>query len=248
VRDENERCEIVAPGERDAPLLENEVRIWFGDLRRYRPSYGLEILDSDERERSSRFRTSVLRERFVKSHLFLRECLSVVLDKAPSELRFAHRPCTACGEPHGKPFLAGSVVSFNMSHSANLVLVGATLTAGELGVDVEPWRQSESLLTVSETFITPRERAQIVRGDTGEQLTALLACWVRKEAVLKARGDGLNLTPTAVEVPPVQPQTGQVHDVSIDGESWRVVDLVLPGAFAAIGTRVTATRLSIRYE
>jgi 4'-phosphopantetheinyl transferase len=248
VQAENDRLDIVAADERDAPLFADEVRIWVADLRHYRPSCGEEILGVGELERSKRFRTPELRARFVKSHLFLRERLSAVLDEAPTELQFARRPCTACGGPHGKPFLAGNTVSFNMSHSDDLVLLAATATAGEVGADVESWHQARSLLTISETFTTPHERAQIARRDTSEQPRALLACWVRKEALLKARGDGLNLPPTAVEVSPDEPQTGQVHVVSVSDQAWRIVDLVLPGAFAAIGTRAAGVWLSIHHD
>lgn len=248
VRGRTDRLDVVAADARDAPLGPGEIRLWVADLEHHTATCGEETLDAQEREHAARLRSAQLQSRYVTAHLFLRERLSAVTGATPHALPLARRPCRVCGKPHGKPFLEGDPVSFNLSHSGDLVVLAATATAGELGVDVELRQQEDRLLEAPEAFATTRELTQIARRPPSEHPRALLTSWVRKEAVLKARGDGLNLAPTEVEMPDTAPETGRVQIVGVHGQTWRVMDVVLPEAFAAIATRTAGAWLSLHRD
>ena len=98
--------------------------------------------------------------------------------------------------PHGKPELASdggeTGLRFNVSHSHGLALYAITRHR-EIGVDVERIRPEVASETIAEHFFSPREVAVLRALPATLQATAFFACWTRKEAYIKARGDGLSL-------------------------------------------------------
>jgi 4'-phosphopantetheinyl transferase len=95
----------------------------------------------------------------------------------------------------GKPSLAGALhppVQFNVSHSGDLVLI-ALGRGGALGVDIERMRMDVAAHQIAARFFSARERGDLATVEADMQHAAFFACWTRKEAYLKARGDGLSL-------------------------------------------------------
>ena len=93
--------------------------------------------------------------------------------------------------PHGKPVCAGAGTDFSISHSGNLVWV-AFAGRGHVGIDVEQARESRDLLHLA-SMLHRTEYAALQQCSPAELAPAFYRCWVRKEAVLKARGTGLAL-------------------------------------------------------
>src|SRR5438093_6210953 len=98
------------------------------------------LLSPGERSRSARMRYRTPRRRFIAAHGALRKLLGAYLGLHPSELGFVHNE-------FGKPALDGAGqgqfggrLSFNLSHSGDLALIGVAVDA-EIGVDVEYIRQ-----------------------------------------------------------------------------------------------------------
>ena len=172
----------------DLPL--GEVHIWSAR----KPSTllpGLEAaLSPGEHERARRFRSPKDRLAYTFAHAFLRDVLSRYLHCHRGDIRFHETP-------FGKPFLAepygsSSVLEFNLSHTGGLALIGVC-RGRRIGIDVEEIRPIDGLLSMAETYFTPDERAFIINQLPSDKGRALLNCWTRKEAYIKAIGNGLSI-------------------------------------------------------
>jgi 4'-phosphopantetheinyl transferase len=151
---------------------------------------GWDLLSDDERVRARRFFQEHHRRRFVAAHGVLRRVLAGYTAQAARELRFTVGP-------HGKPALAESAVSgakleFNLSHSADLAVI-AVAWERPVGVDLERWKHEMDHLALAERFFSPAERASLrqLADRQGDLVHGFFAAWSRKEAYLKARGEGV---------------------------------------------------------
>lgn len=176
--------------------LGEEVQLWLADLdrpplpiRRLTP-----LLDPDEQARAARFRFDVHRDRFIVGRGLLRVLLGRLLDRPPDALRFGYGG-------KGKPFLveAPADLRFNLSNSANGVLI-AVARERELGADLESLRPLSDADALVERFFAPGEREVYRRVAQAGRLSCFYSGWTRKEAYVKARGDGLSLPTTEFEV------------------------------------------------
>jgi 4'-phosphopantetheinyl transferase len=175
------------------PLRENEVHVWRGSLSR-RPAEVARLralLTTDERDRADRYRFERDRSRYIVGRATLRLLLGLYLDTEPGELEIDY------GE-FNKPYLDGGP-SFNLSHSGAVALY-AFAASGELGIDVELDDADISRELIAERFFSPGE-VSVLRSLPAEvQPRAFLTCWTRKEAFIKARGDGLSLALDSFDV------------------------------------------------
>ncbi len=142
-------------------------------------------LSLDERERAARFVFPRDRERFIAGRAFLRLLLAQYLGTDAASLRFRYGP-------RGKPALADdrSGVSFNLAHTDSLA-VCALARGAEVGVDVERVRAIPDADGVARSFFSPRETAELASVPEAARHRAFFDAWTRKEAFLKALGDGL---------------------------------------------------------
>ena len=143
------------------------------------------LLSDDERERASRFHFARDRDRYVVGRGVLRTLLGDYADVGPELVRFRYGP-------QGKPRLAIRGPRFNVSHSGAVALY-AFSSSGELGIDVELYRPEFAREHIAERFFSPTEVATLRSLPEDVQPQAFLACWTRKEAYIKARGEGLAL-------------------------------------------------------
>ncbi|MDN5916838.1 MAG: 4'-phosphopantetheinyl transferase superfamily protein [Pseudonocardia sp.] len=143
------------------------------------------LLDAHERERMAALRQETDRARYLAAHALTRIVLGEHLATDPAGLRL-DRTCR-CGQQHGKPRLAERPDSpgFSLTHSGSLV--GVALGPGPVGVDVEHGRALTSLDGLAEHVLSSAERGN---GDLDAH--TFLITWTRKEALLKATGDGLS--------------------------------------------------------
>lgn len=145
-----------------------------------------DLLSEDEIERASRFRFERDRRRFTAGRSTLRRLLARYVDACPADFSFEYGA-------YGKPDVPGSPVSFNISHSGSSALF-AFGPRFELGVDVEllDYALVDDLL-VAKRFFSPHEIEVLRAQAPTARPRAFLRCWTRKEAFVKARGDGLSL-------------------------------------------------------
>ena len=204
-------------------------------------------LSDDERARARRFAFEHLRRRFVVGRGLLRRLLGRCAGVAPERLDFSY------GQ-YGKPALAGPSsalpLRFNLSHCEDLTLYAVTV-GREVGIDVERIRPDFATLDIAARFFSSGEVAVLrAISDPIARVRAFFACWTRKEAYIKARGEGLSFPLHRFRVSLEGGAPAALLDVSDDpGEAsrWRLEALDPGSAFAgALAVEGQGWRLSCR--
>jgi 4'-phosphopantetheinyl transferase len=148
-----------------------------------------EVLSDEERSRAGRFRFEVHRNRFAAGRGIQRLLLARYLDADPAALRYA-----LAG--HGKPSLDGvhgaADLRFNVSNSDDGLLIAVTV-GREVGVDLEAVRPMSDRDAVARRFFSAPENLVYDTIDEAERDAAFFTCWTRKEAYIKALGEGLSM-------------------------------------------------------
>jgi 4'-phosphopantetheinyl transferase len=144
-------------------------------------------LSAEERDRASRFVLNRDRRWFIMRRAGLRRLLGERLNVPPSSIGLTHRL-------HGKPVLSPplnrSGFQFNVSHCEDLVLY-ALSSRGEIGIDVEALRVTEEADRIASSAFSAREHQRYTALRPNERPLAFLTWWTRKEAFVKATGQGL---------------------------------------------------------
>lgn len=171
------------------------------------------LLSHDETARAERLVFERDRHRFIVARGRLREILARVTKREPEALRFSYAA-------HGKPSLEGCAEKFNLTHSQSTAALGIT-RAHEIGVDVECVRPLKE--DIAGRFFSPAEVAALRALPADLQTEAFFRCWTRKEAVVKAIGDGLSHPLDSFDVSLASDEVAAVQ--RIDGDSpdrWRL--------------------------
>lgn len=174
------------------------------------------LLSIDERLRADRFQFEEDRRRFIVSRAKLRELLARYTNR---EIRFEMNE-------HGKPFLTGGGVCFNVSHSGDLVLHAISRSC-DVGVDVEHVRLDRDLEGIAKRFFSGSESTELERLPT----TAFFNCWTRKEAIVKATGLGISMGLDTFDVPVADGTLPA--DVVAGGRLWRLHEVEVPSGYRA---------------
>jgi len=166
-------------------LAGNELHIWWAELPLSDRSFSrvASTLSADERARADRFLFERHRQNYVGAHGILRDVLSRYLDRPPADFIFTHGP-------YGKPALENAELRFNLSHCEDRVLI-AVIRAGEVGVDVERLRPIQGMEGMVTQFFAPGEIREIFALPPPLRQIGFFTAWTRKEAYVKAHGDGL---------------------------------------------------------
>ncbi|MEX2015115.1 MAG: 4'-phosphopantetheinyl transferase superfamily protein, partial [Candidatus Hydrogenedentales bacterium] len=145
------------------------------------------LLAPDERARADRFLRPVHGRRFTAARAALRQVLAQYLDAAPERISFEYTR-------QRKPYLPAGQnpreIQFNLSHSGDVAII-AIVFGRDIGVDIEHMAPLRDWSGVAQRYFAPEEAAELQRLPDAERLTAFYRCWTRKEAYLKAGGDGL---------------------------------------------------------
>jgi 4'-phosphopantetheinyl transferase len=220
---------------REFPLAPGRIHVMHADLERAPEELErlYETLADDERERAARFRFEIHRRRFIVARGFLRQALSVYLSTAPQDIRFGYGA-------KGKPQLVDDPLQFNLSHSEEIA-VYAFACDMPLGIDVEHIRRLDDLEAIAQRFFSPGEWDAIELMPPEERIDAFFRCWTRKEAYIKATGDGLSYPLDQFEVSVSGPaEMLSVKNNPAEAAAWSMHDIALPqdyiGALAFRGT------------
>lgn len=147
------------------------------------------MLSEDEQTRAGRFYFRKDRERFIVARGLLRSILGCYLNIEPGHVRFEYG---AYGKPALAPELGAQGIRFNLSHSDGLALY-AIARGREVGVDVEQLRPDFAGSEIAKRFFSAREVSMLFALPENLRVEAFFHCWTRKEAYIKARGEGLTL-------------------------------------------------------
>ncbi len=219
------------------------IRIW---RLRMDPTADLgdtELLSRDEQARATRFRRAGDRERWTWCRIRLRQILASCIGCPAAKIAIE----TANS---GKPFLANADLCcpyFNLSHAGDVLAI-AVSNELDMGIDVEQVRLLTDLDGVARASLTHSERQQLQGAPASDQMALFFSYWTRKEAILKATGQGLsglgsvdlaeaNVSPTVTS-----PNWHQ-------GPCWSVCPIEVPiGYRGAIAVCGQADHIKIRYE
>jgi 4'-phosphopantetheinyl transferase len=206
----------------DLVLPPDAIHVWraAADADRSRIEALARTVSPEERERAGRFAFQENRDRFLVRRGMVRALLGWYLAIPPERVEI---------EPdvRGKPSLAASL-RFNVSHSGELILVAVALDR-EVGVDLERIEPSTVDVRIAEHFFSRREAAELRAVPAAQRPNAFFARWTRKEAYLKARGDGLaGLTDGGTPQDPrwsvraLEPGPGYVGALAAWGHGWHL--------------------------
>jgi 4'-phosphopantetheinyl transferase len=224
----------------------DEVHVWQATLDQ-NPSQMqsfLHNLAADEQTRAERFYFQRDREHFIAARGVLRAILGGYLNRAPECLSF-------CYSSYGKPSLAGesgeNALRFNVAHSHGVALYAVT-RGREVGIDLERIRFDLAVAEIAERFFSRREVAMLRALPTEAQRQAFFRCWTRKEAYIKARGEGLSLPLDQFDVSlaPGEPAAvlGTQPDPS-EASRWSLQEVIpVPGYAAALAVAGHGWRLT----
>jgi 4'-phosphopantetheinyl transferase len=195
-------------------LEEGEIHVWRACLdcedavlRQFEAT-----LAPDEKARAGRFFFERDRNCFIAARGVLRELLARYLNRAPAGLDFDYGPQ---GKPTLRTELPRSSVQFNVSHSHGLALL-AFAVGRRLGVDVELVRPNFGGEDLADRYFSPQEIMELQRLPAPLQDEGFFLCWTRKEAYVKARGEGLHIPLKSfhVSLTPGEPERLQTADSS----------------------------------
>lgn len=183
------------------------------------------LLSAEERERQAAFRFEHLRRDFAVAHGTLRLLLGRYTGADPAKLRFSRGA-------KGKPALieAARDLQFNLSHSGRLV-VFAFCYGERVGIDVERMRPMRDLEAIAKRFFRADEVADLLSLPEEDREPGFFRCWTRKEAYIKAVGDGISLGLDSFRVTFLPGQSPAL--TCPDNSRWNLHDLKLEEGYAA---------------
>jgi len=212
---------------------DDEVHVWRASLDQ--PCSNVTsffcTLAPDEKERAARFYFQKDATHFIVARGVLRAILSRYLKVRPEQLCFGYGS-------YGKPFLASDNcgdLRFNLSHSDGLALF-AIARGHEVGIDIERIRAEGVEPGMAERFFSPCEVTALSALPVCRRVEAFFNCWTRKEAYIKARGEGLSLPldKFAVSLAPGEPAVLLQTMVDENQTSrWSMIALAAESGFKA---------------
>jgi 4'-phosphopantetheinyl transferase len=240
----------MTPLETGSELKAGQIDIWFAnidrppsDIRKFEA-----ILSTREASRAQRFRFMRDRNRYVVRHGVLRTLLARYLNCEPRQVDIRY-------ESNGKPHLAAQMnegsLQFSDSHS-DAYAAFAFCRYSRIGVDIEKIRELPEMLEIVARHFTRRENAELLSCPEAGRVRLFCQFWTRKEALLKAQGEGLLRHLDSVDVATDRrgPGPWQVAIAGCPmGEGFWVTDLNGPAGFmAAVAVAGCIAEISIHHS
>ena len=216
----------------DFELSTDRIDVWQIDLTGDHNSYEkyIQYLSDDENFRLNKFKITAKRYEFSRVRSILRYLLKRYLNADPRSIKFGM-------SSHGKPFVIGHDISFNVTHSHGCALIGFTRNT-PIGLDVEKLRNKVDCQGLSRRYFSPNESDELLAIAEEDQQQAFFTCWTRKEAFVKALGRGIGFGLDNFDVAFQNHDQPRIKDIRFKEENakhWGVASLnTSPGYVASI--------------
>lgn len=199
------------------------------------------FLSSEDLARLERYSVAAPREMFLAARGALRFLLGQLLNTGPARVNIATHE-------HGKPFLPDNPgLFFNISHSRTLALIA--LARHPVGVDVEYLPRHVDFAAVMRRFFSDSERDEWLKFSVPSRQHAFFRGWTRKEALLKATGEGIaGLGHTLISFKPDEPRALRERPGDpAQSQNWIFGDFCpAPDYQAAVALQAPSLQLSVR--
>lgn len=201
----------------------NEVQVWHGTVTEQDEDYLTywRMLDDAEQTQAQKFKQVLLQQRYVVIHGRLRQLLGQLLNQAPEKISIKKAE-------YGKPYLADyPELAFNISHTANKVVIALGWNC-YLGIDIEICKPRLNLSGLVNKCFAQEEIAYWTLLPEAKKTQAFYRFWTRKEAFVKATGQGIISGLHNCVVNPEKPVGFlRVPDLCGKASVWHIVDIEL---------------------
>ena len=207
----------------------SSVDVWLVDLSDETiVNQSFKLLSEDERERAAKFRFEKDRQHFIIARGVLRQVLALYLPEKPETLQFEYGR-------NGKPFLPKNPIQFNLSHAGKVALIALT-KKNIIGIDVEVINPKMEVERVAQHFFAKGEIECLMSLPKSQRHEAFFNCWTRKEAFIKATGDGLSFPLDQFEVtlkPDEKAELLITHFDKKERQKWSLFDVKIQEGYKA---------------
>lgn len=178
------------------------------------------FLSADELYKANRYKFEKDRVHYITGRALLRNILSRYLNQFPGEIVFSYLD-------KGKPFIKDTEVKFNLAHSGGRA-VYAVANNIDIGIDIEFMRELPDALQIAKRFFSEKEVDEFSEIREVDIRTAFFNCWTRKEAFIKAVGEGLSypLKDFSVTLKPGdKPEILWIKDKAEEVKYWSLINI-----------------------
>ena len=211
---------LAAPAKLELPP--DEIHVWRASLR-LEPQV-LELLTPalapDERSRAARYVFPRDRESFMAARGILRNLLGLYLDQPAGSLEFEYGSSGKPAIRSGRLGDPSEAIRFNLSHAHSLALY-AFARGREVGIDLERSQADFDGESVAQRAFSARELAELRALSPESHAEGFFVRWTRKEAYLKARGEGFQIPPDSVDLSSALERPNDSYSGS--GGRWRLI-------------------------
>lgn len=208
--------------------FEQAVVVWIARLSESHDTLPLleSWLDTRERERAARFHFAEDRARFTIGRGLARKLLGAALFRPPAEIQFT-------STERERPVLREGGLEFNITHAGDLVAVAFAKNA-RVGIDIERVERKVDLMGVAERILSEEDFAKFCALPDVEKAATFFRIWTRKEAYLKATGEGITDGLKKISVPLGTEEISSITDLRDESGAakWRLHSLALPQGYA----------------
>jgi len=178
------------------------------------------LLSPDELQKAYRYKFEKDRNHYITGRAILRNILCKYLNQSPDKITFSY-------SEKGKPFIKDSPIKFNLAHSRDKA-VFAFAKDVEVGIDIEYMRELPDALQIAKRFFSDDEVNEFLKVSEDNIRSAFFNCWTRKEAFIKAVGEGLSFPLkdfTVTLMPGVNPEIKWIKDKDDEVKEWSLVNI-----------------------
>lgn len=168
-------------------LKENHVDIWrifISEQINFLDDYN-ELLSKKEIKKSKAYAFEKDKNSYLIRHAALRQLIGSYLNIEPNSIKFDT-------QGNDKPILkTPQTLKFNLSHSGDMILIAISPNL-EVGIDVEMNKPLPDFANIVKSYFSKNEIDKLFNLSETDQLEGFYNCWTRKEAYIKATGQGLS--------------------------------------------------------